>query len=108
MLNELFQVQDIPAFRPAVPVTSFALLSMLYLTFLPSPASSIEPEKLTTRIVPTMGMNDVTEGALLFKTNQHGRFLPAPILKTDVQITVTGIVARATVRQEFTNPSTSD
>ncbi|MBH0202525.1 MAG: marine proteobacterial sortase target protein [Nitrospira sp.] len=53
-----------------------------------------------------MGINEVTEGTLLFKTNQSGRYLPAPILKTDVQIAVTGIIARATVRQEFTNPST--
>jgi Ca-activated chloride channel family protein len=52
-----------------------------------------------------MGINDVTEGTLLFKTNQLGRYTPAPILKTDVQIAVTGIIARATVRQEFTNPS---
>ena len=53
-----------------------------------------------------MGINEVTERTLLFKTNQLGRYLPAPILKTDVQIKVTGIIARATVRQEFTNPST--
>lgn len=51
-----------------------------------------------------MGINDVTEGTLLFKTNQQGRYTAAPILKTDVQIAVTGIIARATVRQEFTNP----
>jgi Ca-activated chloride channel homolog len=62
-------------------------------------------ESLSTGMIPTMGINDVTEGTLLFKTNQLGRYTPAPILKTDVQIAVTGIIARATVRQEFTNPS---
>ena len=62
-------------------------------------------ESLSTAMIPTMGINDVTEGTLLFKTNQQGRYIPAPILKTDVQIAVTGIIARATVRQEFTNPS---
>jgi len=72
---------------------------------LSSIASSAEPESFTTGIVPTMGINEVTEGTLLFKTNQQGRYLPAPLLKTDVQIAVTGIIARATVRQEFTNPS---
>jgi len=61
-------------------------------------------ESLSTGVIPTMGINDVTEGTLLFKTNQLGRYTPAPVLKTDVQIAVTGIVARATVRQEFTNP----
>ena len=52
-----------------------------------------------------MGIHDVTEGTLMLRTNQPGRFTPAPILKTDVQIAVTGTIARATVRQEFTNPS---
>jgi len=43
-------------------------------------------------------------GRLLFRTGQARRFIPAPTLKTDVQITVTGVIARAIVTQEFTNP----
>jgi Ca-activated chloride channel homolog len=62
-------------------------------------------ESLSTGIVSTMSINEVTEGTLLFRTNQPGRFTPAPILKTDVQIAITGIIARTTVRQEFTHPS---
>lgn len=76
--------------------------------FLISPTAMLfaQPtESLSTAVIPTMGINDVTEGTLLFKTNQQGRYTAAPILKTDVQIAVTGIIARATVRQEFTNPS---
>lgn len=82
-----------------------------FLTVFPSlisPTTAIfaQPaESLSTAMIPTMGINDATEGALLFKTNQPGRYTPAPILKTDVQIAVTGIIARATVRQEFSNPS---
>ncbi len=53
----------------------------------------------------TISLNDVKGGRLLFKTNQPGRFLPAPTLKTDVRISVTGLIARATVSQEFLNPS---
>ncbi|MCC6139405.1 MAG: marine proteobacterial sortase target protein [Nitrospira sp.] len=53
----------------------------------------------------TIGLNDVKGGRLLFKTNRPGRYLPAPTLKTDVRISVTGLIARATVTQEFTNPS---
>ena len=73
----------------------------------PLPATSCaEPdETLNTGIVSTMGINDVTEGTLMFRTDQAGRYTPAPVLKTDVQIAVTGTIARATVRQEFTNPS---
>jgi len=73
----------------------------------PPDASAAEPRAtLSTGAVPTMGINEVTEGTLLFRTDQAGRFTPAPVLKTDVQIAVTGMIARATVRQEFTNPST--
>lgn len=52
----------------------------------------------------TVGLSDVKQGRLLFRTGQAGRFIPAPILKTDVQITVTGVISRAIVIQEFTNP----
>ena len=52
-----------------------------------------------------MALKDVTQGSLLFRTNQPGRYIPAPMLKTDVQISVTGIIARTTVKQEFINPS---
>ena len=54
---------------------------------------------------PTIGLSDVKGGRLLFKTAQPGRFLPAPTLKTDVRIAVTGLITRATVTQEFLNPS---
>ncbi|SPP63483.1 marine proteobacterial sortase target protein [Nitrospira lenta] len=53
----------------------------------------------------TISLNEVKGGRLLFKTAQPGRFLPAPTLKTDVRISVTGLIARATVSQEFLNPS---
>ena len=47
----------------------------------------------------------ITEGTLLWRTAEQSELVPAPTLKTDVRIVVTGIVARASVRQEFTNPS---
>ncbi|HZC81304.1 MAG TPA: VIT domain-containing protein, partial [Nitrospiraceae bacterium] len=83
-----------------VLVTAFPLLINPTARLFAQPA-----ESLSTGIVPTMSINEVTEGTLLFRTNQPGRFTPAPILKTDVQIAVTGIIARTIVRQEFTNPS---
>ena len=45
---------------------------------------------------------DVKQGALLFRDEQD--FSMAPILKTDVDIAVTGMIARATVIQHFRNP----
>jgi Ca-activated chloride channel family protein len=52
-----------------------------------------------------MALKDVTQGSLLFKTGQAGRYIPAPMLKTDVKISVTGIIARTILTQEFINPS---
>ena len=72
----------------------------------PEAGSADSAATVSTGVIPTMGINEVTEGALLFRTNQAGRFIPAPVLKTDVQIAVTGTIARATIRQEFTNPRT--
>ncbi|NOT97039.1 MAG: marine proteobacterial sortase target protein [Nitrospira sp.] len=57
-----------------------------------------------TPLEGTVGLSDVTQGRLLFRSGQAGRFIPAPTLKTDVQIIVTGVIARAIVTQEFTNP----
>ena len=56
-----------------------------------------------TTLAGTIGLGDVKQGRLLFRTGQAGRFIPAPTLKTDVQITVTGVIARTIVKQEFTN-----
>ena len=47
----------------------------------------------------------VTSGTLLWRTAGEGALLPAPTLDTHVDLRVTGMVARATVRQAFTNPA---
>ncbi len=52
---------------------------------------------------PPARLDQVQSGTLLVSTDQPGVFLPAPALETDVVIRVTGIVARATVRQRFAN-----
>jgi Ca-activated chloride channel family protein len=48
----------------------------------------------------------VTEGTLLWRSAQQETAVPAPLLATDVQVRVTGMVVRAIVHQRFTNPST--
>ena len=48
---------------------------------------------------------EVTNGALLFKTDVVGRYIPASTVSTDVDINVNGMIARATVRQTFVNES---
>jgi len=48
---------------------------------------------------------DATSGTLLFKAESQRRYLPAPVLTTDVQMTISGLIVRATVRQQFKNDS---
>jgi Ca-activated chloride channel homolog len=48
----------------------------------------------------------VTEGTLLWRSAQQQTAVPAPLLGTEVEMRVTGIVVRALVRQYFENPST--
>jgi Ca-activated chloride channel family protein len=52
---------------------------------------------------PPVRTDQVRSGSLLIRTDQPGVFLPAPALETEVSIRVTGIVARASVRQRFAN-----
>jgi Ca-activated chloride channel family protein len=52
---------------------------------------------------PPVRTDQVKSGSLLIATDQPGVFLPAPALETDVAIRVTGVVARAAVRQRFAN-----
>src|SRR5690606_6870204 len=42
--------------------------------------------------------------ALLFKSTEPGKYVPAPLLATDVKIDVSGPIARARVTQRFINP----
>ena len=50
-------------------------------------------------------LSDTKQGSLLFKSKQPGEYLIAPTLNTDVSIKVTGMIARATVKQTFHNTS---
>ncbi len=47
--------------------------------------------------------DDVKQGQLLFKSNNE--LLLAPLLKTDVDFTITGMIARVSVKQHFQNTS---
>lgn len=53
----------------------------------------------------TIEKGEVKQGALLLRTDKRGEYVAAPILATNVQMQVTGMVARARVTQKFHNPS---
>jgi len=54
---------------------------------------------------PTMTVNEARSGTLLFATDTPGQHVPAPLLATETEITVSGPVARVRVRQNFVNPA---
>ena len=50
---------------------------------------------------------DVVEGTLFLRGEGNAESVKAPTLKTDVNVHVTGLIARVAVHQEFTNPGTT-
>lgn len=64
---------------------------------------------LVTALVQAAGLDtsqdvrphDATRGTLLFKTASTGHYLPSPLLKSDAQMTLSGLIVRATVRDQL-------
>ncbi len=52
-----------------------------------------------------VSLNDIGTGTLLFKQSNSQQFLQAPVLKTQVEIEINGLVANVKVKQKFTNTS---
>jgi Ca-activated chloride channel family protein len=52
-------------------------------------------------------LRNVTEGTLLWRAVGEQSYVPAPLLSTDVEMRITGLIVRTTVRQEFSNPTTA-
>lgn len=71
---------------------------LLVVLFILSAAGAAQSAELMT-------LNDVGRGQLLFRTVDAGRYAPAPLVATEVDITVGGIVARTVVKQHFVNPT---
>lgn len=49
-------------------------------------------------------LNDIESGALLLNSTEPGKYVPAPLLATDVKVDVTGPISRTRVTQQFINP----
>ncbi|MEW5756198.1 MAG: marine proteobacterial sortase target protein [Pseudomonadota bacterium] len=79
-------------------VIMFVVFLGLYFALLTVLASSAEANVSDDYI----GLDEVQQGSLLFKTGD-GHYRPAPALNTEVEIDVSGMVARAKVRQRFEN-----
>ena len=80
---------------------TLARLVML-LALLQLPPAGFPPAVVGAAAAPAASPHRVTEGSLFWKTAEQQT--AAPVLATDVEIRVTGMIARARVHQEFTNP----
>src|SRR5687767_10076338 len=65
--------------------------------------SSGTAQEKAADVVP-MKVQEVQSGTMLFKPKNGGDTLAVPQQSTEVMIRVSGIVARATVKQTFRNP----
>jgi len=70
-----------------------------------APSSSLQQAELTELAPREIGMGDARDGSLLFKTDTPGRYIKAPSVKTDVDISIAGPVIRTTLSQTFQNDS---
>ncbi len=52
----------------------------------------------------TIGLGDVGQGSLLFKTDTPGRYVPAPVQSTEVEIAVRGSGGGSDGAAEFPQP----
>ena len=66
-------------------------------------ASAAAPKH--TDFGPAMALEDVEQGSLLLQPNGEKELFAAPTVDTNVRMNITGMVARVTVEQSFSNPS---
>ncbi|MEQ1866550.1 MAG: VIT domain-containing protein, partial [Micropepsaceae bacterium] len=71
----------------------------------PATRAGTAPAAVPVEPAGLVQVDDMATGSLLFKTIEAGKYLEAPRLKTDVEITVTGPIARARITQRFENPT---
>jgi len=98
--------------KPKRPIV-VDFLATLFLTFCIGVATSIvlgacvvlmASEARGAELAP-MKPSEAQQGSLLFKSDETGETVAAPLLSTDVVIKVSGMVARAQVKQTFRNTS---
>ena len=80
------------------------LLAILFMTLSLGLASAIEARAEARELAP-MKASEAGQGTLLFRAKPSAETCAAPLLRTDVEIRVSGLVARTRVTQTFRNPS---
>src|SRR5690606_40443752 len=83
--------------HPLAVLAILASLSLLIVATLAQQARANTTDGL-------MRLDDVESGTLLLHSTEPGKYVPAPLLATDVKIDVTGLIARTRVTQHLINP----
>jgi len=88
--------------RMATSLLSCVLLALCSLAaFLADARAEARPAPFPAFVTP----GDMHAGSLLLKSTEDGRYVEAPRLGTDVDLTVSGPTARARITQVFKNPT---
>lgn len=89
--------------NPRTLKTTNKLILALSLLLFSSTALSIQ--QLQPDFTNGVGLTDMQQGSLLFRTDQPGIYQVAPTVDTDVEMKINGLVIRTLVRQTFKNPA---
>jgi Ca-activated chloride channel family protein len=87
-------------FGLTIAVAAFAACFFLW-----SDANAETPPDPVSTSDAMVRLSEINEGALLLKTVDHGIYIPAPLVATDVTLDVSGPIVRAIITQRFENPS---
>jgi len=85
-------------------LSGFFISMVLVLLVMLLPVSSQAAESVEPLNHHLMSKNEVSSGSVLFRTDVPGQYRQAPVLKTDVDIRVSGMLVRTRVVQRFKNP----
>jgi len=88
--------------------TGFALLlavTIVALTLVVPPAAASSGAPIVAAVSHSEKPGEQTSGSFLMRVRPGGEYQRSPVLSTDVKIVVSGVVARATVSQQFRNDS---
>jgi Ca-activated chloride channel family protein len=81
------------------------LLAILFITFCLGLASAVEARAEEPELLAPIDNSEPGQGTLLFRSKTRTENCAAPLLHTEVEIKVSGLVARTHVTQTFRNPS---
>ncbi len=86
----------------AIALVSFSAFSAALAAQVQTGAESGSVQLASVQLVRP---NDINSGSLLLPSKKPGQYVEAPRLQSDVEITISGPVARVSVTQRFENPS---